>query len=75
MSFKSGYRLVHENPEGSGKEEKCLNFTYDKEGNLTRKVEESGDTWFYAYYGNGILKLLLTTDKRFKEGSRWTNAQ
>ncbi len=38
-------------------------YFYDKEGNLSKKVEAGGDTWLYAYYGNGMLKKVVKPDR------------
>ncbi|MGN6714479.1 DUF6531 domain-containing protein [Anaerocolumna jejuensis] len=38
-------------------------FFYDEEGNLVKKTEASGEQWFYAYYGNGMLKKVVKPDR------------
>ncbi|MEZ2661712.1 RHS repeat-associated core domain-containing protein [Aneurinibacillus aneurinilyticus] len=37
-------------------------FSYDEEGNLIQKVEKSGDTWKYEYYGNGLMSKVIKPD-------------
>jgi len=51
--FQGGYgKLVTKGTE----------YRYDGEGNLSRKVEPSGDTWRYKYYGNGMLAKVIKPD-------------
>ncbi|MEC1180000.1 RHS repeat-associated core domain-containing protein [Metasolibacillus meyeri] len=37
-------------------------FAYDEEGNLIQKVESNGDTWHYAYFGNGMMSKVIRPD-------------
>ncbi len=37
-------------------------FSYDEEGNLIQKVEKTGDTWKYEYYGNGMMSKVIKPD-------------
>ena len=42
---------------------KGMEFFYDEEGNLAKKVEPNGDTWTYLYFGNGMLKQVIRPDQ------------
>lgn len=42
---------------------KGTEFTYDAEGNLSRKVEPNGDIWQYEYFGNGMLSKVVRPDE------------
>ena len=42
---------------------KCVEYFYDEEGNLARKVETDGSVWEYSYYGNGLLRKVVRPDK------------
>ena len=56
IQSQSGRPMDNDIPDGT-------HYFYDLEGNLTRKVESSGDTWFYTYYGNGMLKKVVKPDR------------
>ena len=38
---------------------KGVEYFYDEEGNLARKVEADGSVWEYSYYGNGMLRKVV----------------
>ena len=42
---------------------KGVEYFYDEEGNLARKVETDGSVWEYSYYGNGLLRKVVRPDK------------
>ncbi len=42
-------------------------FSYDEEGNLIQKVEKTGDTWKYEYYGNGLMAKVVSFSQRKSE--------
>jgi RHS repeat-associated protein len=42
---------------------KGIEFRYDEEGNLAKKIEVNGDVWEYGYYGNGMLAKVVRPDK------------
>ena len=42
---------------------KGVEYCYDEEGNLARKVEADGSVWEYSYYGNGLLRKVVRPDK------------
>ena len=42
---------------------KGMEFFYDEEGNLEKKIEPNGDTWTYLYFGNGMLKQVIRPDQ------------
>ena len=42
---------------------KGVEYSYDEEGNLARKVEADGSVWEYSYYGNGLLRKVVRPDK------------
>lgn len=49
---------------GEGKRNSAgTKFFYDEEGNLIKKTEPNGAQWFYAYYGNGMLKKVVKPDQ------------
>ena len=53
-TFQGGYgKLVTKGEE----------YSYDLEGNLTRKTEANGDIWEYSYYGNGLLRKVVRLTK------------
>ena len=41
---------------------KGTEFSYDEEGNLTRKTQANGDVWQYYYYGNGMMSKVIRPD-------------
>lgn len=42
---------------------KGIEYVYDVEGNLAKKIVPNGDTWEYCYYGNGMLKKIIRPDR------------
>ncbi len=42
---------------------KGVEYCYDEEGNLARKVEADGSVWEYSYYGSGMLRKVVRPDK------------
>ncbi|MBO0593375.1 RHS domain-containing protein, partial [Cellulophaga sp. E16_2] len=51
------------NAGGQLAEANGVKYTYDEEGNLTRKITAKGD-WNYEWYGNGMLKAVERPDQR-----------